>query len=82
MESQSDLCAQLKEFIVKENTKCVAEIKESNDRRLAALKDSLTFSMDALSSVSSRQNSAVVDIRELKKETAELKCRLQRMELS
>ena len=80
-ENQSDLCAELKEFIVKENAKCVKEIKDSNERRISAMEDSLSFAMDAISSVSARQTSADRDIRTLQKETAELRSRLQTLEL-
>ena len=80
-DNQSDLCAELKEFIVKENAKCVKEIKDSNERRISAMEDSLSFAMDAISSVSARQTSADRDIRTLQKETAELRSRLQTLEL-
>ncbi|KAF0300618.1 hypothetical protein FJT64_003284 [Amphibalanus amphitrite] len=80
-EGQRDLCSELKEFIVSENAKCVKEIKDSNDRRLAALEESLSFAMDSLSAVSERQRSADTDIIQLRKETAELRHRLQQLEL-
>ena len=70
-EGHSDLCADLKDFIVKENAKCVKEIKDSNDRRLVALEDSLSFTMDALTSVSARQKSAEQHIHSLQRETEE-----------
>ena len=80
-QGQSDMCADLKQFIAKENAKSVKEIKESNEKRMAAIEESLTFAMDALSAVSERQKSAEQDIGELKKLTADLKQRLQQMEL-
>ena len=81
-EEQSDICAELKRFIVQENAKCVKEIKDSNDRRLVAIEESLSFSMDALTAVSDRQRTATKDIVELQRETAELKRRLLQMELN
>ena len=80
-EGDNDICAELKRFIVQENSKCVSEIKASNERRLTALESSLSFAMDSLAAVSDRQHSADLDIVELRRETAELKRRLQRMEL-
>ena len=81
-EGQSDInLGDLKEFIMMENAKNVKDIKESNERRLAAVEDSLSFTMDALTSVSARQQSADQDILMLQKEVAELRCRLRRMEL-
>ena len=84
-EGQSDInLGDLKEFIMMENAKNVKDIKESNERRLSAVEDSLSFTMDAadaLTSVSARQQSADQDILMLQKEVAELRCRLRRMEL-
>ena len=57
-EEQRDFCDKLKQFIVSENEKCVSEIKKSNDRRIGALEESLSFAMDSLIAVSQRQNSA------------------------
>ena len=71
-EAQRDMCAELKEFIVRENAKSVKEIKDSNDRRLIAIEESLSFAMDGLAAVSDRQRSADSDISHLKRETAEL----------
>ena len=79
--SEVDICAELKEFIVLENAKCVKEIRGSNNRRFVALQESLSFAMDSLTAVSERQHSADVDILQLQKETAELRRRLQQMEL-
>ena len=81
-EGDGDICSELKKFIVQENAKCVKEIKESNERRLTALETSLSFAMDSLTAVSDRQRSADMDIVELRRETAELKRRLQKIELS
>ena len=81
-EGQSDICAELKTFITQENAKFVREIKDSNERRLTALEDSLSFAMDSLAAVSNRQRSADSDILELQRETADLKRRLQQMEIS
>ena len=50
-----------------ENVKSVKEIKDSNDRRLVALEDSLSFTMDALTSISARQKSAEQHIHSLEK---------------
>lgn len=80
-EGQHDVCAELKAFIVRENEKCVKEIKDSNDRRMVAVEESLSFAMDSLSAVSNRQQSADLDILELQKETADLRQRLQQIEL-
>ena len=81
-DGQSDVCAELKEFIVRENAKCVKEIKDSNDRRLVAVEESLSFAMDSLRTISDRQHSADVDIVALRKETADLRRRLQQIELA
>ena len=81
-QSETDICAELKEFIARENVKCVKEIRDSNDRRLVAIEESLSFTMDSLKAVSERQNSADIDIIQLQRETAELRRRLQQMELS
>ena len=81
-EGPSDLCANLKDFIVKENAKSVKEIKDSNNRRLAALEDSLSFTMDPLTSVSARQKSTEQHIYSLEKETEELRRRVRRMEVA
>ena len=80
-EGEGDICTELKKFIVQENAKCVKEIKESSDRRLTALETSLSFAMDSIAAVSDRQRSADTDIVELRRETTELKRRLQRLEL-
>ena len=55
---QRDSCAELKEFITRENARCVKEIQDSNDRRIGALDESLSFAMDSLTAVSERQHSA------------------------
>ncbi|XP_043246750.1 uncharacterized protein LOC122394155 [Amphibalanus amphitrite] len=81
-QSDIDICAELKEFIAQENVKCVKEIRDSNDRRLMAIEESLSFAMDSLKAVSDRQNSADMDIIQLQRETKELRRRLQQMELS
>ena len=80
-EGQSDICAELKQFIVQENAKCVKEIKDSNDKRLSALEESLSFAMDSIAVVSDRQRSTDIDIVELQRETADLRRRLQQIEL-
>ena len=80
-EGQKDLCADLKDFIVQENAKCVKEIRDSNERRMGALEESLAFSLDALSAISTRQNSADRNISMLQRETAELQLRLRRLEV-
>ncbi|KAF0287851.1 Brevican core protein [Amphibalanus amphitrite] len=80
--SDGDICAELKEFIVSENSKCVKEIRDSNDRRIAAVEESLSFAMDSLTAMSERQRSADIDILQLQRETAELRRRLQHLELS
>ena len=80
-EGQRDMCSELKEFIVSENAKCVKEIKDSNNRRIVALEESLSFALDSLTAVSERQRSADTDIIQLRKETAELRHRLQQLEL-
>ena len=80
--SDGDICAELKEFIVSENSKCVKEIRDSNDRRIAAVEESLSFAMDSLTAISERQRSADIDILQLQRETAELRRRLQQLELS
>ena len=64
------------------NEKCVRKIKESNDRRIGALEESLSFASDSIKAMSDRQHSADIDIRELQRETAELRRRLRQMELS
>ncbi|KAF0295826.1 hypothetical protein FJT64_006704 [Amphibalanus amphitrite] len=81
-QSDGDICAELKEFIARENAKCVKEIRDSNDKRLVAIEESLSFAMDSLTAVSERQHSADTDILQLQKETAELRRRLQQMELA
>ena len=55
-EGQKDICAGLKYSIVQENAKCVKEIRDSNKWRLEALEESLTFSVDALSAIPTRQS--------------------------
>ena len=75
------MCSDLKDFIVRENAKCVKEIKDSNDRRLVAVEESLSFAMDTLKAVSDRQHSADLDIVALQRETADLRRRLQQVEL-
>ena len=75
------MCSDLKDFIVRENAKSVKEIKESNDRRLVAVEESLSFAMDTLRAVSDRQHSADMDIVALQRETADLRRRLQQVEL-
>ena len=75
-------CADLNDFISRENEKCVRQIKESNDRRIGALEESLSFASDSIKAMSDRQHSADIDIRELQRETAELRRRLRQMELS
>ena len=81
-DDKQDMCAELKDFIVRDNAKCVKEIKDSNDRCLTALENLLSFSMDGLKAVSDRQYSADLDILQLKRETADLKRRLQEFELA
>ena len=78
---QSDSYTELKEFIVRENSKCVAEIKDANERRIAAVEESLNFALDSLAAVSQRQHSADLDIVDLRKESADLRRRLQQLEL-
>ena len=51
-QGESDICAELKLFITQENAKSVKEIKDSNERRLEALEDALSFAMDSLMAVS------------------------------
>ena len=70
-EEQRDICAELKDFIVSENEKCVREIKKSNDRRIGALEESLSFAMDSIAAVSQRQSSADSNILQLQRETAD-----------
>ena len=72
---------ELKEFIVSENAKCVSEIREVNERRIAAVEESLNFALDSLTALSQRQHSADLDIVHLKKESADLRRRLQQLEL-
>ena len=81
-EGPSDPYAELKRFIIQENEKCVREITASNDKRLTAIEDSLSFALDAVKAVSDRQNSADYDILVLQRETADLRRRLQLIELS
>ena len=64
---RSDNYEELKEFIVRENSKCVEEIKTANERRIAAVEASLTFALDSITAVSQRQYSADIDIVQLKK---------------
>ena len=78
---RSDNYEELKEFIVRENSKCVEEIKTANERRIAAVEASLTFALDSITAVSQRQYSADIDIVQLKKESADLRRRLQQLEL-
>ena len=78
----SAMCNELKSFIVSENAKCVAQIKETNDRRLGAVEESLTFAMDSIAALSGRQNVANSNIEELKKETEDLKRRLLQFEVT
>ena len=79
---QSDLCEELKKFIVEENAKCVREIQAACDGRLVAIEESLSFAMDSLTAVSNRQYSADLDIVQLRKETAHLRRRVQELELA
>ena len=79
---QSEIYSDLKAFIVRENERCVKEIQNSNDRRLEAIEASLNFAMDALQTVSARQQTAVRDIQALQRESAQLQSRLRRLELS
>lgn len=72
----------LKKFIAEENEKCVKQIKDSNERRLTAMEESLSFTMDSLAALSDRQRSADIDIVQLQGETADLRRRLQQLELS
>ena len=72
----TSFCEELKAFIVSENAKCVKEIRDSNDRRLGAIEESLSFALDSLAAVSNRQHSADVDIVQLRRDTADLKQRL------
>ena len=58
------------------------EIRDSNDRRLGAIEESLPFALDSLAAVSNRQHSADVDIVQLRRETADLKQWVPRLELS
>ena len=81
VQSQSELYADLKGFITRENAKCVKQIQESNDKRLVALEESLAFALDSVTAVSSRQNSANVAIQVLQKETEALRQRLRQLEL-
>ena len=81
-EEQRDICAELKDFIVSENEKCVREIEKSNDRRIGALEESLSFAMDSITAVSQRQSSADSNILQLQRETADLRRRMQQLELS
>ena len=57
------------------------EIQDSNDRHIGALEESLSFAMDSLTAVSERQHSADIDIVLLRKKTADLRRRLQLLEL-
>ena len=72
--------AELKLFITQENAKTVKEIKDSNERRLVAIEDALSFAMDSLTAVSERQRTASQDIQRLQRETEDLKQRLQQLE--
>ncbi|KAF0302163.1 hypothetical protein FJT64_025705 [Amphibalanus amphitrite] len=76
------MCDELKTFIASENTKCVREVKEANDRRMQAVEDSLSFALDSVTALSNRQKSADSELMELKRETADLKMRLQQLELN
>ena len=77
----SDQYEELKGFIVRENAKSVEAIRESNERRLAAIEDSLSFTMDTVSTVAARQQSADRDIIALRKDNEELRNRVLRLEL-
>lgn len=79
---ESEICADLKAFIVQENAKCVKEIKESNERRLVAIEESLSFALDSITAVSERQQSADVDILDLQREVTDLRQRLRQLENS
>ena len=78
----SDMCDELKTFIASENTKCVREVQEASERRMRAMEDSLSFALDSVTALSDRQRSADTEVIELKRETAELKRRLQQLELN
>lgn len=82
MQSSDDMCTELKEFIARENAKCVRQIKESNDQRLVAIEESLSFAIDSVKTVSDRQNSAKVAIQELQRETEALRQRLRQLEFN
>ena len=66
---------------MQENAKRVKGIRDSNERRLGALEESLAFSMDVLSAVSNRQSAADRNISMPQRETTELQQRLRRLEL-
>ena len=67
-ESQGDICAELKDFIVRENAKCVEAIRDSNERRMAAIEEAVSFAMDSISNIAARQQSADADILQLRRE--------------
>ena len=80
-ESQCDTCADLKDFIMRENARSVEAIRSSNERRLAAVEEALSFSMDTLSNVAARQQSYGRDILQLRQENAEIMSRLRCLEM-
>ena len=80
-ESQNDICAELKDFIVRENAKCVEAIRDSNERRMAATEEAVSFAMDSLSNIAARQQSADTDILQLRRENQEMMSRLRRLEM-
>ena len=80
-ESQYDACADLKDFITSENARSVEAIRSSNERRVAAMEEALSFSMDTLSNVAARQQSYGRDIFQLRQENAEIMSRLRCLEM-
>ena len=77
-----DICGDLKKFIAEESAKCVKEIKDSNERRLTAMEESLSFVLDSIAAVSNRLRSADAVIMQLQRETADLRRRLQQLEMA
>ena len=80
-ESQGDICAELKDFIVRENAKCVEAIRDSNERRMAAMEEAVSFAMDSISNIAARQQSADADILQLRRENQEMLSRLRHLEM-
>ena len=77
----TDICSELKTFIAEENAKVVREIKQSNDKRVAAMKESLSFTIDSIKTLSDRHRDTASEISQLRLKISELGLRLSMLQL-